>query len=306
LDYPARADRSSVGFLNFPVKLLVVVGKVKMSLWESVILGIIQGITEFLPISSTAHMLILPRLFRITIPGVGYSVFLHFGTWLALIIFFRQELGEIFFSFIRRAKLPPEVNPGQGNQSRRLVKLILVACIPTAFIGLVFKEFLESFFNNLTAIAFFLIAGGVIMFYGEEKFVPPGKELPQMSFRDALFVGFLQGGAIIPGISRSGVTIAGGLRRGLTRELSFRYAFLLAIPTILGATGVKIYDFFSGREPLEWKTTVIGMFTAALFGYLSIIFLLNYIRRRKLYLFAGYCIILGIGMLLQIYFIGRG
>lgn len=276
-----------------------------MSLWESVVLGIIQGVTEFLPISSTAHMLILPRLFRITIPRVGYSVFLHLGTWLAVIIFFRQKLKQILFSFIGGKKWSPNVNPGLSYQSRRLVKLILIGCIPTAFIGLLFKEFLEGFFNNVTAIAFFLIIGGGFMIYGEKNFVPPGRELPQMSFLDALFIGLLQGGAIIPGISRSGVTIAGGLRRGLTRELSFRYAFLLAIPTILGATGVKIYDFFSGREPLEWKTTIVGMFTAALFGYLSIIFLLNYLRRRKLYLFAGYCMILGMGMLLQNYFVGR-
>lgn len=272
-----------------------------MSLWESIVLGVIQGITEFLPISSSAHLIILPRLFRITTPGVAYSVFLHFGTWLALVVFFRRDLKQIFLYSTSGVKSPPKSNPDFRNSSPKLLKLILVGCIPTAFIGLVFKGVVESLFNNLTLIAIFLLLGGGLMFYWEKKFIPPGRELRQMSVRDALFIGLFQGGAILPGISRSGITITGGLRRGLSRELSLRYAFLLAIPTILGATGLKFYDCLKGTESLEWTMALVGMVTSALIGYLSIGFLLNYIRKRKLYPFAGYCVILGMGILLGRY-----
>jgi undecaprenyl-diphosphatase len=228
----------------------------KINIPQSIFLGIVQGLTEFLPVSSSGHLVFFQSLFGLEEPLIFFDVMLHLGTLLAVVIYFRKDICEIVQGLgavlKKRHKNPPQV---------KLFLLIVLASIPTGLMGILFKDWFESFFSKPKWVGgMLLITGSVLWLTRWAK--KEGKPLGRMRWFDAILIGIAQGIAIIPGISRSGATISVGLFCGLDRELSGKFSFLLSIPAILGATLLDEMKKVNSGGAL-W-TTLIG--TAVAFG----------------------------------------
>lgn len=270
-----------------------------MTLFQASLLGIVQGLTEFLPVSSSAHLVFVQHVFGFSDPLVFFDVVLHLGTLVGLFVYFAGDLAHlvrdsvygIFFLFRRKPlKEIFEIAP-----HTRWALGILIACLPTALIGFLFKDWFESLFGSLRAVGLALLGTSAILW--STRYYPKGrKTITTARFIDFLAIGALQGVAIVPGISRSGTTIAAALLLGLERETAFRFSFLLAIPVILGA---GLLEAHHGLETWKWGWPVlaVGFFSSAVFGYLSLHFLSRVTRKGKLHLFAGYTLALGFAMI---------
>lgn len=269
-----------------------------MEVVQAIILGVTQGLTEFLPISSSAHLVLVPKIISVThinsSAALAFDTLLHFGTLAAVIGSFWKELVKIIKALLYSIQ---DLFQGKFLSSikedpfKRLAWLIVVGTIPAALTGILFKSQFESIFNSVAAVGFFLIITGIILWLAER--VKPGeKEANDMSFKNALAIGISQALALVPGISRSGATISAGLFSGLNREFSAKYSFLLAIPAIMGATAVQIKDIGAGFEA-NTLTLVAGFLAALISGYLAIGLLLRIIRERTMMIFAYYCWIVG-------------
>ena len=254
----------------------------EVTILKTIILGIIQGATEFLPVSSSGHLVLAQKLFGITEGALTLSVFLHFGTLVAVVIALWDDVKGILLL---------------KKSHRRLTFLILVGIIPTGIIGVAFKDLFEEAFNSVLVVGFMLLVTGALLWISEE-YQTGRKSEEEMSFLDSIFVGLAQGLAIIPGISRSGSTIVGGFLRGLNRELAARFSFLVSLPVIFGATLLEVKDI------IEMGTTggvsitniVIGTLAATISGYLAVRFLLDYIKKHSFKPFAYY--VWGVGIII--------
>lgn len=258
-----------------------------MNIFQAIFLGIVQGLTEFLPISSSGHLVFFQSLFGMKEPQLFFDVMLHFGTLLAVAIYFRRDLLEILYG-IRSAAIGQKPNAGA-----RLFFLIVVASIPTGLIGILFKDWLESLFAQPRTVGGMLLVTGTIL-HLTRWVKKEGKPLDQMGWIDALLVGVAQGIAIIPGISRSGATISAGLFLGLNQQLAGKFSFLMSIPAILAATFLELRkaDTIS-----ELHVASIGTAVALLTGLLSLAFLMMVVQHGKLHHFSYYC--WGIGLLMM-------
>lgn len=281
-----------------------------MDIIQAIILGIVQGLTEFLPISSSAHLVLVPELIGVTYPNpstaVAFDTILHLGTLAAVIGFFWKEILSIIKAFISsivdifRGKFRKGL---KEDSFKRLTWLLVVGTIPAGLAGVLFEKQFDALFSNVAAVGFFLLITGVLL-WAAEKVKTGHKEVKNISFKNALVIGVFQALAIAPGISRSGATISAGLFSGLDRNIAARFSFLLSIPAILGAALVQIKDIGTGFEA---HTTVIiaGFLAALIFGYLAIAFLLKIIVKEKsLLIFACYCWIVGVLTLIFGYFYG--
>lgn len=247
-----------------------------MTPFAALILGIIQGITEFLPISSSAHLALLHWLTGWThtpAEDLVFDVALHFGTLLAILIYFARD----WVAFIRRRD--------------RLVGYVIVACIPGAIAGALLEEQAETIFRSPLQIAILLAAMGLVMALAE-KWGIHQRKLEQMSWGDALSVGVAQALAIMPGVSRSGITMTMGLFRGLTREAAARFSFLLATPIMLGATLFSARHLVHGTGGVDAVPLVIGIVTSAVTGFACVHFLLRFLQRHTFYPFVIYRLVL--------------
>ncbi len=268
-----------------------------MSIWEAIILGIIQGITEWLPVSSSGHLVIAQETMDVEAP-IFFDVMVHLGTLFVVLWVFRKEVKNViiaFFSIIRDLIKGVPFKKATEEPERRLCLMVIIGTIPTGLIGLIFKEPLESMYTNLLAVGIALCFTGVYLFL--TKLIKPKHPIHtprEMSWKDAILIGIMQGVAIIPGVSRSGTTIATGLFAGLDKDLVTRYSFLLFIPAILGAVILQSGDVVSGDVEIDWLTTIVGMVTAMIVGYFAIQLLLKVIRSQKLYMFSYYCVALGL------------
>lgn len=268
-----------------------------MSVLEAIILGIIQGATEFLPVSSSGHLVLFPAIFGLTQPSLNIIAVAHLGTLVAVLIYFRFELWAIVTAVLaglwRRSPL--------DTLDARLGWYIAIGSIPAATAGLLLEDVFDEIFGNPTAAAFFLLVTALLLVLGE-RMLTGVKSLSTMTWPDAIIIGFFQMLALFPGISRSGSTITGGLWRGLNRETAARYSFLLGVPAILGAGLLSIIDLAqSGTLSLEWPVLLAAFLSAAIVGYACIYFLLAWLRSHSLYIFAAYCAALGGGYLLWTY-----
>jgi undecaprenyl-diphosphatase len=260
-----------------------------VELIEAIFLGFIQGATEFLPISSSGHLILIPSLFGLPEPALNIIAIAHLGTLLAVLVYFRRDLQQIIIAVIAGIRSRQLL----GTTQSRLGWFIILGSIPAAFAGLLFGDFFERMFGNPNVVAFFLIVTGIILIIGE-RLLNTRKSLAQMSWGDAGVIGLSQVLALLPGISRSGVTITAGLGRGLDRETAARFSFLLGVPAVAGAGLLAVVDI--ARSPYAntyWVESVVTFITAALVGYACIHFLLTWLRRRSLYPFAAYCIAFG-------------
>ncbi len=251
-----------------------------MTTLQAIALGILQGLGEFLPISSSAHLIVVPWILGWSEHSLAFDVALHVGTLAAVVYAFAGDWWRLLASAWRGAlRGAPFSEPGG-----RLLGLLALASVPGALAGLLLEKWAEAAFRAPWLIATAMAFLGLVLFVADRTAVGGGT-LSQVSMRDALLIGLAQAFAIVPGVSRSGSTISVGLFLGYRREESARFSFLLATPITLGAALVKMRHFLDGGDP---RGVVLGMAVAAVFGFLSIRLLLGYVRRRDYRPFAYY------------------
>ncbi len=259
-----------------------------MDYLQAIIYGIVQGITEFLPISSTAHLVLLPWFMGWEDPGLTFDVALHLGTLVALIWFFRVE----WIAFARSA-----LNVARGNGSgpnERMVRFIAVATLPGALVGLLAEDLIETYLRSPLVISFTLISLALVLVAAEMR-GRREKSLEHVSWMDAIVIGVAQALSLVPGVSRSGVTITAALFRGMTREAAARFSFFLSTPLIAGAVAKKTFDLANGGVTgAELALLGVGIAASAVVGYVAIAFLLRYLATNTTYAFIYYRIGLGI------------
>lgn len=258
-----------------------------MTSWEAVFLGIIQGLTEFLPVSSSGHLVLFQKLLGIEEGALIFDVAVHVATVAALLTVFWRDI----WSMIRKP-------------FSRLTLLVVVGTIPTGLIGVLFKDIFEEMFSSGASLGIGFLITGAVLWWGETTRAHD-KGAERMRFADALFVGTLQGIAIIPAVSRSGMTIAGALLRGLKREFAARFSFLLSIPAILGAAVVKtkpLIEMVRAGTGIGTTELVLGISSAAIFGYAAIRFMLWVIEKKSLRGFSWYVWALGVLILADQFF----
>lgn len=267
-----------------------------MSLLQSFILGAVQGLTEFLPVSSSAHLVLVQHLLGFRKELIFYDVVLHFGTLAALFVYFAADIAHLIrdsiygISFIYHRK--PLNHIAEAAPHSRWALGILVATIPTALTGIIFKDEFESMFGSLANAGWTLLITTVLLWL-TRYFQKDEKGIGRATYLDFILIGLIQGVSIIPGISRSGATIATALFLGFKREEAFRFSFLLAIPAILGAGVVELKDGIVGWQ-WGWPILVIGFAAAGILGYLSLYWLARVTRSGKIHWFAVYTLFIGI------------
>jgi len=241
---------------------------------EAIILGIVQGLTEFLPISSTAHLILFPWFFnwRGEINTLTFDVALHAGTLLALILFFWRDWLELIF------------------KKQRLFGLIVLASIPAGVAGFLLNDIVENNLRKPLVISIMLIAVGILMLVAERA--NKHKGLEKTGLKDSLIIGIAQAIAIIPGVSRSGITISAGLFRGFEREASARFSFLLSTPLIAGATALHLKEALISQTNHDFRLFFAGIITSFITGFIAIKFLLKFLKKNPLNLFVYYRFVL--------------
>ena len=267
-----------------------------MTWLQAILLGAIQGLTEFLPISSSGHLVIVPWLFEWEIdPGVlfSFTIVLHWGTLLALVAAFWKELRLLLAAFVAGLLARDPF----GNSTSILAWLLLLASVPAAVAGLLLGDFVEQAFARPEFVAILLLLNAAVLSFGEwmrrrRRSASVKIDLDSLSRSDALVIGFAQILALFPGISRSGSTIAAGLTRGLSRVEAARFSFLLAVPIMIGAGLIALRDLSGeGAAASVGAEYLIGFASAAVVGFVTIRWFLDYLSRGSLWAFALYCVI---------------
>jgi undecaprenyl-diphosphatase len=262
-----------------------------MPLLQVVVLAIIQGVTEFLPVSSTAHLALAPWLLGWTDPGLTFDIALHVGTLLAVLAYFFRAWLQIIAHGLGIRYGADEML----RQNPRLLWLLVIGTIPAGVIGFLFEKQAESTLRSPFVIGAMMILIGVVMWAGERA-GSRQRNLSAVNFADSLVIGTAQALAVVPGVSRSGITITAGLFRNLDRVAAARFSFLLATPVIGGAAAKKFFDMMKhGGIPAEMLTPfALGIALSAVSGFVVIAFFLRYLQRRSLYFFIYYRIVFGI------------
>ena len=258
-----------------------------MSWFEAVVLGLVQGLTEFLPISSSAHILIVSRLFGWGDPGAAFTAVSQIGTETAVLIYFRRDIARILRAWFR-SFTEPEV---RGGIDARMGWYVIIGTIPIAVLGLTFASVIETSARNLWIVATVLIVFGVVLGLAD-RFGRKTKELESLNVRDGVLFGLGQALALIPGVSRSGATISTGLAMGYSRYAATRYAFLLAIPAVL-ASGLYEATKIGDDPNVQWPQTIIATSIALIVGYLVIAWLIKWVTTRSYMPFVIYRVVLG-------------
>ena len=269
-----------------------------MSILSSIILGIIQGLTEFLPISSSGHLVIFHDILNWqTADNLAFDVFLHWGTLVALVIYFYKDIIRYLTAFLKSLR---HWNL-KSDLDQKISWLILISMIPAVLAGLFLNDIIDQLFRNIVSVAIFLIIIG-ILFLVVEKYCLKNKNLTSLTWGKSLILGLAQAVALIPGVSRSGATISTGLAMNLNRVEAARFSFLMSIPIVFAAGLKKAWDLRHMALSSQGILIYLGGFLAAvIIGYLVIRFLLNYLKNHSLNIFAYYRILLGIVVL--IYFL---
>ena len=266
-----------------------------MTLLQGILLGLLQGLTEFLPVSSSGHLAILQNYWGLG-EMLAFDVALHFATLLAVLIYFRREVWALVRGFVFTVVwLFSERQPLPGtpaHDSMRLFLYVFFASIPTAAIALSIKPFIEQAESDLVAVGVFLIITGIVLWV-TRRFTEAGRDFSRMRLRDSLTIGVVQGIAALPGISRSGSTISTGVFVGLERSLAARFSFLIFIPAMIGATLLEAKDITSGAVGAPWPI-IAGMVVAFVSGYAAIVILFRLLEKRLFAWFAPYCWLVGV------------
>lgn len=267
-----------------------------MDLLEALILGIVQGATEFLPISSSGHLVLVPWWFGWDNPSLFFDLILHLGTLVAVLSYFWRD----WLTLLRTAlRIAPQIrsikNVMNQDPDARLLILLIVATVPAAAIGAIFSGVFEAAYANPKQVAAELLVTAAIL-VSTERFRSADRPVTALSIREAVVVGLAQALAIFPGISRSGTTIATGMWRGLSRSEAARFSFLLSAPIIFGAAAWQTLQVILDGETIssdELTAMAVGFTASLIVGYLSIWGLMRLLRQRRLYGFAIYCALVG-------------
>ncbi len=260
-------------------------------MWDlliAVVLGILQGLTEFLPISSSAHLRIFPELFGWGDPGAAFTAVIQIGTELAVLIYFRKDIWRIG-SMWARSLVKPEY---RGHLDSRMGWFIIIGSLPIVILGVLFKDTIEDDFRNLWIIGTTLIVLGIILGIAD-RISSDDKQIRDIRLRDAVLMGVAQACALVPGVSRSGATISMGRFLGYEREAATRYAFLLAIPAVVGAGLFELSEIPNGENRYGWGPTIVATVVAFIVGYAAIAWLLRYVSTNSYLPFVIYRIGLG-------------
>lgn len=262
-------------------------------LFQAVVLGILQGLGELLPISSSGHLVLLPWLFGWDYQGVAFDVMLHAGTLIAVLVYFRRDVGHL----VRALLFQLAGQRGESVMYRQLLLYLVVGTLPAVFFGYVLRDLFSGVARHPVVIAIALIFMGVVLWVADRSVTKRKDPRPigTMTWGHALFIGFFQALALIPGVSRSGSTISGTLLLGYGRRDSARFSFLLSIPVLIAALALSVIDFV--REGGFQIEMIVGMIVAGLAGYGAIHFLMKYVERRSYTLFVVYRIVLGVVVL---------
>ncbi len=267
-----------------------------MNLLHAAVLGALQGFTEVLPISSSAHLILVPWLLHWPESGLTFDVALHLGTFLALSLYFRRDIIELTVSFFNAVATRRLDTP-----ARRLPFLIIAATVPAAVVGKLFEDQVETTFrSNPLLIASFLVVFGLILgltdYLGRKRLI-----LDEITPAGAVTIGLLQCLALIPGVSRSGITITAALLLGFTRESAARFSFLISLPIVAGAALLKTVHLFKHGIPAgEGLPMLFGIVFSAITGYISVAFLLRFVQKRSLAPFVWYRVVVGGGLIVAI------
>jgi undecaprenyl-diphosphatase len=264
-----------------------------MTIVQSIILGIIQGLTEFIPISSSAHLVITKYLLGWNIPNQEafiFDVIIHLGTLIAVVIYFRKDIWKIIRAVVTGII---ERRPFKDDSSR-LGWIIILATIPAVVVGVLFKSQVEQAFSKPIYSAIFLLVTALFLVLAE-IIGHRRRQIEAMNWIDGLVIGLFQAVSLLPGISRSGSAITGGMIRDLDRQSSARFSFLLSIPAILGAALLTVIDLIKSHSlQVHISTLVVGFVVSAIVGYLAIRWFISYLGKRSLYIFAIYCVVVSI------------
>ena len=257
-----------------------------MDILQSIILGLIQGITEWLPISSTGHLRIAEHFFGLSVPLL-FDVLLHVATLVVILVYFRGSIKNVFSALWNR---------DFHSQDGKLIIPIIIGTIPTVLIALLVGNELDAYFNSLALLGAGLIAGGIILF--TSKFTTERKDT--ISYPVAFLIGIMQGISIIPSISRSGLTIAIALLLGIKKEIAFKFSFLLSIPAVIGALGLTLYEehgafSLAGISSIEIVAAILVTVTVS---FLALKLLWKTLASKKFYLFSIYCLLIGIALII--------
>lgn len=266
-----------------------------MNILQAIILGLIQGFTEFIPVSSSGHLVLAHHFLGVTEVGLSFDVALHIGTLMSLLIFFSKDLVKLAKAVINK------------DPERKLAWLLLLATIPAVIVGLLLESAAESAFRSPRVVAVTLALVAVLMLIAERYYhakVHKPTKLKNTSLRQALIMGVSQAAAIVPGVSRSGSTITAGLFAGMDRVAATRFSFLLGIPIILGAV-LKVFTEQTAITQVreEYGVFIVGIITAFLSGLIAIRFMLSFLSKHSLAIFAYYRIALSIVVLLVLAFV---
>lgn len=264
------------------------------------ILGIVQGLTEFWPISSSGHLVIAHDILDFNfVDDLSFDVALHLGTLVSLVVFFWKDITRFIVAFFRSF-----ANWNfSGDVNQRLAWFVAVGTVPAAVVGFFVADLAETVFRNLWLVSGLLIAGGALFFIAERVFQKE-KELTELRWSGVIIVACAQVLALVPGVSRSGITIVAGMFHGLKRHVAARFSFLLSIPVVFGAGLKKMYDVATaGLSGNEWMAVLVGFVSAAIIGYIAIGVLLKFLERRPLNIFGYYRLVLGV--LIMIFLIAQ-
>ncbi|NIM98470.1 MAG: undecaprenyl-diphosphatase [candidate division Zixibacteria bacterium] len=267
-----------------------------MSLLEAIILGAVQGLTEFLPISSSGHLVLGEFLLKVKFDDISFEVFAHAGTFVSVVVVFRHTIWSMLEAVWSKSKSIFVVgDKSSGSEDWRLFWLIIAGSIPAGIAGLLLKDQVEFFFASVALVSFMLLFTGTVLlltqFFGASR--------KKITLSDAFTVGLVQALAMVPGISRSGLTIGTGIFKGLERSKAAEFSFLLSLPAILGASLVELKEVRAQSEVSHnLAIHLVGAATAFVVGYLAIRFLLNMIKKGKFQYFGYYCLAVGLFFLI--------
>jgi len=261
-----------------------------MTFLQAIGLGTIQGLTEFLPISSSGHLTLGKILLGLKEPDVFFDVIVHLGTLLAVLVYYKEDLQKMIRAFFEKPQSAQSlfsINHWKNNQSRFLALLVIIGTIPTAIIGVLFKPYFEAAFGSIFFVAIMFLLTTLMLFSTKFTFKNATKD-PDL--KKSFLIGIAQGCAILPGISRSGTTIAIAMALKISAEKAARFSFLLAIPAILGAVVMKAGDVNLANQ--DWGILFVALIVSAIVGYLALYILIKMIKKGQLYWFGIWCVLM--------------
>ncbi len=261
-----------------------------VSVFDSILLGLVQGITEFLPISSSGHLILARELMGITQTGsLAFDAILQLATACAVVLYFRKDIIDLIANLFKKVKDPSKT---------KMTYFLIIGTIPAVVLGLLLEDYMETVFRSASLVALTLIVGALIMFVADKVLAKKVSEnkIGELTLSKSIAVGFFQALALVPGMSRSGMSISGGYFLGLSKELAVRFSFLLSIPIIVGSGLVKVLDIIKDPSVVGGQMSVLfwGALSSFIFGWIAIDFLLKFLKTNTFTVFVVYRILLAI------------